>query len=161
MPFASGNDEFCDASALAPYGSVLYVAVDAYAPFAGVTLMCTVISGDSTTDTPTAAPVDDTGVVWLQSGVPQTGLSGSNEDTLYFAVALEDSTSSFESIECVLSGDTGDSDLFTKWDAPVNLEDVGDNTVSAYRTSKINKRKSVENSLYPISPCWLRLLQLF
>ena len=147
VPFDGGNDELCDASQLSPYGNSLFVAVDGYTDFSGANLVCTVQGADddaTVTDTPSMTPTmtpttegadnddstDDT--VWLQNGAPWSGISGNVDDTFYFALNTTASTGILDSVSCSTSGGSGDSDIYTNWDNPVDLNDREANTVSVW-----------------------------
>ena len=76
---------------------------------------------------PTFASDGGDGTVSLENGVPQLNLGGGVDDTFYFKLTT---FGALESITCSISGGSGDSDLYTNWDSPVDLNNRESNTVS-------------------------------
>lgn len=63
----------------------------------------------------------------LRSGVPVTGIQQTGGKTSYWTMHMPVDAGS---VSCNISGGTGDADLYTRWDAEVDLTNIFANTVS-------------------------------
>lgn len=72
----------------------------------------------------------------LTSGVSKL-LSAGIDEKLEFTL---DVGADVESVECVISGGTGDADLYTRWDSTVDFDNRSSNTVR-FRILKMDKMK--------------------
>ena len=88
----------------------------------------TCVTGGGTPVTPTTPPPP----AELQNGIPITGLSGASAETIYFSLTVPFNS---DSVVCSISGGSGDADLYTKWDAPVDTDNRNNNAVCAQSMS--------------------------
>ncbi len=93
-PYLSGNNETVTVND--PAAATWYVMIRGYSPYAGVTLLASYSGGIGTV---------------LENGVPVTGLSGTPSSAKIFRI---DVPAGQINLEILLSGGTGDADLFVR-----------------------------------------------
>lgn len=77
----------------------------------------------------------------LRSGVPVTSIARKQSSTAYWTMIMPIDASS---VTCSISGGTGDADLYTNWDAPLDLDIFFNNTVSR-QTSRPIKQSTLRS----------------
>lgn len=101
-PYLSGNNETVTVSD--PAGGAWHIMIRGYQPYAGVTLVATYSA--------VAPPPDD--VVTLSNGVPVPGVAGTTGSEKFYKI---DVPAGQASLEIMISGGTGDADLYVRKDS--------------------------------------------
>ena len=138
----SSNSHSCTATNLS--GPIVYVVVYGYKDFSGVTLLCTATGAESILDADQGNEEDPEVVVQvvteeeeeeqeeppavaasnvLSSGVPKTNINLPSGAAVVYTMPMP---SNAMSVSCFISGG-GDADLYTRWDAEVDLVNIRNN----------------------------------
>ena len=125
-----GSYEMCSIGP-ASSDTVLHAFVDAYQPYSGLTITCSISDSGPSNNSISAIALTD--------GVPLTGQSGELEERIMYML---DSINAGDTATCTLSGDNGDADLEIYFEEAPNNSCISEE-VGSYETCNIGPASSV------------------